>query len=134
MKKSAAVEFDTFSYYCPFFDKDDDINGGYGCKCEGGGDGNHDENGVWHRMCTDAECTICSTVDREDLERDDVNWDGCKPEEDDPGMEYGETGISIVSLGPESGEEGRQAWLAYQQYLNRYNENWKPRKPWEETK
>jgi len=129
MKDIYAVDFDSFSYCCPFFDGEDESNNGYGCKSEEDGDGNKDESGVWHRACFSADCPVCSNIYPEDIDRDDIEWDGCNPDPEDSSLEFGESGICIVHLGPDSLPEAREAWLDYQRYMNRYDKDWKPMLP-----
>lgn len=121
-----AVDFDTFSYSCQFFNDDLDINGGYGCN-NSEQDYKEEKRGVEYGCCDILNCPFGFVAEQQDLTdkedpdavKDDIDWDGlCKD------GEVEESEYLLVEVGEMATEEQRQAMRNYDLEIHKYDKKW----------
>lgn len=112
MKK--AVLFDEFSYQCPFFISDTDINNGYGCSHT---EQEEREEGKTIGSCFCHTCPLGIEAEEEDLTcpKELIDWDGLCEE-----GEVAESEYLLVDIGEAASEVQKEALYDYGTYMNRY--------------
>lgn len=120
------VLFDEFSYQCPFFNSDTDVNNGYGC--------NHpeqietrEEKGKKQGCCYCHTCPLGIEAEQQDLTdkehpdavKDEIDWDGLCEDGEVAEGEY-----LLVNIGETATEEEKRAMHLYESHMHRYDKEW----------
>ena len=118
-----AVDFDIFSQTCPFFYscEEENANNWYNCSHPEAYREEDDSPGC----CYSWHCPLGTEAEPDDLtggpdavaDYDTIDWDGLN--EDLPRIEDGE--ILLIDASEDAPEETKQAYHAYNSYMNRYN-------------
>lgn len=112
-----AVVFDDFSYQCPYFEGDTDVNNGYGCTHPE----NEKERGEDISRCYCSYCPLGTEADEEDVTAPCgvIDWDGLC----DDG-ELCESEYLLVNTGDDATGDQREALYAYEYHMHRYDKQW----------
>jgi hypothetical protein len=124
--KARVMDFESFSYCCPYFTSDTEVNNGYGCTHPEQDETDPDENGAEHGKCYSFSCPLGIEPDEEDFENPDVDWDGITREDCISSLDGRFCGDDyiMVSVGPDATEDEKQALYNCERYQNRYNPEW----------
>lgn len=112
-----AVLFNDFSYQCPYFSNDTDINNGYGCE--------HPENEKELdediARCYCFGCPLGVEAEQEDLTDPviEIDWDGLCEDGEVCECEY-----LLVDIGEDATDDQGKALYAYERYIHRYDKEW----------
>lgn len=115
-KIRSAASFDSFSHVCPFFTNKTNVNNGYGCLHTSQEEYEVGDDGVKRGKCYCWNCPLGIPADDESIDDPTVDWDGNEVEPGDVEDEY-----LLVRTDEEATTDEKNAWYAYQQYINRYN-------------
>lgn len=125
--KWKVTSFDEFAHVCPFFTSECSVNNGYGCTQPDQEESDFDEElGRDHGKCYSSSCPLGVTPDEEDFDNPDVDWDGITREDCTVDGEFDpEPDFLMVNVGPDATEDEKRAMKAYDDFINRYNPDYK---------
>ena len=126
MSKRTLIQFDIFSYTCPYFQGEAPINNGYGCGHPECGEASTDGSGNRWGHCHLFTYPLCCRLVEDELQNPELDLDGQTEwaffSED--GRFIGDGEYATISAGEYASDDERAALLAYERYLHRYDLAW----------
>lgn len=111
-----AVLFDQFASVCQFFNRETEVNNGYGCNHPEQEMTDEDENGQEQGLCDCHSCPLGVEAEQVDVASTEVDWDGLCED-----GEVAESEYLLIICGDDASDDEKIALNNYEAYMNRYN-------------